>query len=202
MTKKIVLGLLIMTVVTWVVSAEENMTGVPNMGNVFGFTWNENFMKVEQTSYFNTGTFLTPFADEGAVIPWGGNPFFAGLANTVFGVWSWTNQDIFGGALTTGLEVGGIAITVVALLSSLNSVYNLDVERGFSAVYQSLIGSAIFTGGAVFGFIRGITQYNKMMRVVGYAKANNDNPMNNISLVVLPTPDKGVIANLTYFIKW
>ena len=200
MAKKIVLGLLIMTVITWVASAQENVTGFPDMGNVFSFTWNESFNKVEQTSYFNTRTLLTPFADEGAIIPWGGNPFFAGLANTVFGIWSWTNQDIFGGALTTGLEVGGIAITVVALLSSLNSASTGDVEGGLSAVYQSIIGSAIFTGGAVFGFIRGITQYNKMMRAADYAKAYN--PMNNISLVVLPTPDKGVVGSFTYSLKW
>ena len=199
MTKKILLGLLIMIVITWVASAKENVTGVFDAENLFSFTWNKNFMKVEQTSYFNARTLLAPFADEGGTIPWGGNPVLAGLANTVFGIWSWTNQDIFGGTLTTGLEAGGLAVCVAALIF-------LDSSTGLSGIRSSLylyyVGYAAIGAGTIFGFIRGITQYNTMMRAADQAKANNDNPINNISLVVLPTPDKGVVGNLTYSFKW
>ena len=128
--------------------------------------------------------------------PWG-NPAVAGLANSVFGIWSWTNGDYFGGFLTSFLEAGG-----AALMISSPYLYNATKNKilFWSAFYGGL---AITAGGTVFGVVRGVTQYNKKMAAYrSFSEAISGNPLDNISLVAYPTADKRVAGALTYSLSF
>ena len=130
--------------------------------------------------------------------PWGGHPVVAGFANTVFGIWSFTNSDISGGLLTAALEAGGITLSIIG--SSLYRSWYYDGGSTTVALIIYYAGYAALAGGSIYGFYRGYTQYNtKTATARSFAEAISDNPMNNISLVVFPTFDKGRVAGaVTY----
>ena len=140
-------------------------------------------------------------SSDGPQEPWGGSPALAGLINSAFGIWSWGNHDTFGGVMTTLLQVGGIACIYVGAFAGTDKAMSGNVSGGVDTmVYAYYGGLALFVGGTVFGVVRGVTQYNKKMAAYrSFAEAINDNPLNNISLVVFPTGDKkGVAGALTY----
>ena len=134
--------------------------------------------------------------------PWGGHPFWAGSINTVFGIWSFTNNDISGGILTTALQVGGVALTVVGL-SLYSSWYN-DGGSYMVAYIMYLAGYGVAAAGSVYGFVRGFTQYNKKMEAArSFTEALGENPLNNISLVAFPvSDDRHIVGALTYSLSY
>ena len=122
--------------------------------------------------------------------PWGGHPAIAGWINMFFGIWSFTNDDFSGGLMTAGLQVGGIAVSIIG--SSLwRSWFWSNPGLASIARITSFGGYVITVAGSIYGFYRGFTQYNRRMAAArGFAEAINSNPMNNISLVAFPTLDK------------
>ena len=133
---------------------------------------------------------------DGPKEPWGGSPAVAGLVNSAFGIWSWTNSDIFGGVMTTLLEAGGIAVIYVGIVAGIN-------QGGKGGADTVLItysaGAAMAVGGIVFGVVRGVTQYNKKMALYrSFTEAISGNPLNNISMVAYPTAEKRIAGSLTY----
>ncbi|WP_461257693.1 hypothetical protein [Treponema sp. R80B11-R83G3] len=121
-------------------------------------------------------------------------PIFAGFMNTLFGLWSWLNKDYLGGGITAGTMVGGI---LVAALSGPVMSVNNEIGMG-----MALGGMGLFLGGMIYGYIRGSGQA-KMMRAGGHAQAINDNPLNHLSLMVLPASDgKSLMGNITYSVSF
>ena len=137
--------------------------------------------------------------------PWGGHPVVAGFVNTVFGIWSFTNDDFSAGLLTAGLEVGGITLSLIG-----SSLYKSWYDKGGSATVAQIIyyaGYGALVGGAIYGFYKGYTQYNTKMAAArsarSFAEALGDNPLNNISLVALPTSDgKHIAGAVTYSLEY
>lgn len=200
MAKTFVLGLLVIAVIAGVADAQENAKAIIDEGNIFGFTWSANFM-TKQGAYFDTRTLITPYAanDAEPEMPWGGNPAIAGLVNSLFGIWSWTNGDIFGGVLTSVLQLGGL---VLALSAPLVFKDTLDID---TVVYMTYGSYALVLGGTVFGVVRGITQYNKMAkayRATNLAEALSDNPLKNVSFTIVPTKEKRIAGALTYSVSF
>jgi hypothetical protein len=113
-------------------------------------------------------------------------PMYAGLKNMAFGLWSWQNGDIFGGALTAGLEVGGIALMIAGA-----AIDPVDDEA--LGVAMGLIGGgfAVVAGGAVFGYFRGSGQYKKQNAV---AMGFDGNTLEHVSFGIVP----GVGGSLIY----
>ena len=134
--------------------------------------------------------------------PWGGHPVAAGFVNTIFGIWSFTNQDFPGGIATAALETGGIVLSVIG-----SSLYRTWYNAGSSTTLALVMyygGYGVLVGGSIYGFVRGYTQYNaKMAAARSFAEAINQNPLNNISLTALPTPDgKHVTGALVYSLSY
>ena len=144
-----------------------------------------------------------PHAGQGE--PWGGHPAVAGLVNTIFGIWSFTNDDFAGGLLTVGLQLGGAAVTAVAW-NMFPRTWQMGQgwRRSTAGVVMAYAGNAMSVAGTVYGFFRGFTQYNtQMARARGFAEAINDNPLNNISVAAFPTSDgKRVVWGLNYSISF
>ena len=134
--------------------------------------------------------------------PWGGHPFLAGSINTVFGIWSFTNNDISGGILTTALQASGVALAVVGL--SLYSSWYYDGGNYMIAYIMYLTGYGVTAAGSVYGFVRGFTQYNRKMAASrSFTEAISENPLNNISLVAFPaSDDRRVVGAVTYSLSY
>ena len=130
--------------------------------------------------------------------PWGGHPVVAGLVNTIFGIWSFTNRDFAGGFMTAGLQLGGVAVTVFAPGIFGGSVNWTTWRR------LVLAGNVLSVAGTVYGFHRGFTQYNRKTAAARcFAEAINTNPMNNISMVAIPTfDDRRFVGSLTYSLSF
>jgi hypothetical protein len=180
---KTTLVLLILLVIAGTVSARESSTCIFNADNSL------NFNLINHQSYFNTQSNITLYADGGRK-PWGGSPIVAGITNTFFGIWSWTNMDWLGGAVTTGLYATGLVLLII------------DNNRGFIGYTAGSIAVISLLAAPVFGFIRGFFHYEKMYDA-SLASAFNDNPLKHISLVVLPTfNQKRVKGALTYSLSF
>ena len=194
--KKIVLGLLIMAVAAGAISAQQTASVDFYTGNGFNLRLNESFMGMGAVSGFSANPALTPFAaNDMPHEPWGWHPGLAGLVNTVFGIWSWTNGDTFGGALTAGLQLGGIILPSLAFAV-------LPRTTGFGLWgTATALGTVAWVSGTVFGFVRGFSQYNRMM--AAFTNARDNTPLANASLVILPTfDDRRVIGSLTYSLSF
>jgi len=110
----------------------------------------------------------------------------AGYLNTFFGIWSWGNGDIFGGTLTTVLELGGMAIMIVPMLQmsdSLDKGKDTDINLT-SVLVWSLVGTAVMIGGMIFGYIRGTTQYKAQHAATRTAWTGN--PLDHVSFDFVP----------------
>ena len=152
------------------------------------------------------------YAGSGQKEPWGGSPFVAGLVNSLLGIWSWGNRDYFGGIVTSGLFVTGVVLCVVGTTrvtnTATNAYYNGTPEEMSSAADDSMgfyiAGMICGAVSPIFGFFRGITQYNKKMRLArSLAEAVDDNPMNHISLVALPVSgSRRFFGTLTYSLSF
>jgi hypothetical protein len=128
------------------------------------------------------------------------NPIVDGLLNTVGGLWSWSHKDIFGGALTAGLEVGGLAIILIGgivypmVAAGSMSENTTDGDLQTMATISTVAwfaGGVAFTSGMIFGFIRGMTQSKKQnSAVAGF----DGNPLEHVSLSIVP----GVGGSLMY----
>ena len=140
--------------------------------------------------------------------PWGGHPVVAGLVNTIFGVWSFTNDDFAGGFRTAGLQIGGALISIyVPMLFLPRGVSTIGDWERYLARRQMVImvGTVVSVGGTVYGFLRGFTQYNRKTAAArSFAEAINTNPMNNISMVAVPTlfDDRRFVGTLTYSLSF
>jgi hypothetical protein len=115
----------------------------------------------------------------------------AAWQNVLGGLWSWKNGDTFGGAMTAGLEGGGLALTIVgfAMLASGGGLESVGPSFAVMGV-----GFAVFTGGLIFGYLRGSSQYKKQNAA---AAAWTGNPLDHISVAVLPAND-GIAGNILF----
>ena len=178
MAKKIVLGLLVMAVIAAAASAQE-ASGSFGTVNAFGF--GAKPMAVNQFSDQNARSNLKLFADGDSPGVWTDNPTLAGWINTLFGLWSWRNQDWLGGAVTVGLWVAGGTIFVAS---------------NYAPIWIGGLGMMIAS--PIYGFYRGLTECRKI-QAANLAEAIGDNPLNNISVVVFPAADKkGAVGAFTY----
>jgi len=124
---------------------------------------------------------------QGGGYDWRNNPDYlrssgaskAGLLNMVFGLWSWQNGDIFGGALTAGLEGGGLLLSIIGL------ILMGDADIAISVSYaMTMIGVGIFGGGMVFGYFRGSDQFKKQFDA--NTTAWTGNPINHVYFNLVP----------------
>jgi len=169
--KKIVMGLLVLVAITGIASALEEDT-------------HANYLSL--ASYFDASTNLTLYS--GGNQPWGGHPIVAGVVNSIFGIWSWTNGDIIGGAITTGLYVSGIAF----LIGGGNAIIS-----GSSGSAAMVIGYLLVSVAApIYGVARGATQYSKMTSSI--AGSIYDNPIKNTSFILVPQPNGRFTGSITY----
>ena len=134
--------------------------------------------------------------------PWGGHPAIAGWVNMFLGIWSFTNDDFPGGLVTAGLQVSGVAASIIG-----NSLYRTWYWSGGSYATAQIIyfvGHGLTATGAVYGFYRGFTQYSRKMAAArSFAEALGDNPLNNITLVAYPAFDERRVAGtLTYSVSF
>ena len=136
--------------------------------------------------------------------PWGGHPAVAGLINTIFGIWSFTNNDFAGGFMTAGLQFGGAAVTAVAW-NMFPRTWHVGQgwRRSTAGVVMAYAGNALSVAGTVYGFFRGFTQYNTQMAMARGFAGINGNPMENITLTAVPAPDgKRSVWALTYSVSF
>jgi hypothetical protein len=197
MVKKIVLGLFVMVVIAGAAGAQETAWAL-NTGNTFGFGINSSFMALGQPSIFGTRANIDLFADSGSSGFMTENRFVAGLLNMPLGFWSWMNKDWLGGGITAGLMAGGIACMV----------YGMSQDSGDSegpigeGLGTALLGAGMVIASPIFGFFRGLS-YSKRLQASSLAEAISDNPMNHISLIVLPTFDeRKAIGAFTYSLSY
>jgi hypothetical protein len=113
-------------------------------------------------------------------------PMMAGLQNMAGGWWSWAHGDIFGGALTAGLEGGGLIMTIVGF--AMMPTAELEDMGPFGLAFG---GVGVFTVGMIFGMFRGMGEYKKQNAV---AAGFNGNPLKHVSFGVVP----GVGGSLIY----
>jgi len=185
MTKKIIIGLLITLFAAAIAGAAETENGIPVLDQ-----------SLVNRSYFSNE--LSLYASGSG--PWGGHPITAGLINTLFGIWSFTNGDILGGIVTAGLYIAGIVCMVIIPVAAFNSAVNSNsAEDAFGLLTEGtiwmIIGGVLVGIAPVYGFIRGFSQYQKMTGAT--AGSFSDNPLKNTSFVIFPTGN-GVAANITY----
>ena len=194
MVKKIVLGLLVMAVIVGVAGAQET-AGALNTGNTFGFGINSSFMALGQPSIFGTRANIDLFADSGSSGFMTENRVVAGLLNMPLGFWSWMNKDWLGGGITAGLMAGGITLMIMGM--------NQDPgESGMGGLGTAMFGYALVVASPIYGFVRGMS-YSKRLQASSLAEAISDNPMNHISLIVLPTFDESkAIGAFTYSLSY
>ena len=144
-----------------------------------------------------------PLAGQGE--PWGGHPAVAGLVNTFLGIWSFTNNDVGGGIMIVGLQLGGVALSTVAW-NLFPRTWSLQTgwHRPVVGVMLGYAGNALTAVGTIYGFVRGFSQYNtQMARARGFTEAINTNPLNNISIATFPASDgKRVVWGLAYSIAF
>jgi len=211
MVKKIVLGLLAMTVLTWAVFAQagfgQTAPAAFNGGNAFAVASIETFAAPAQSA-FGTSALLTPLQEggvgAGARIPWGANTGIAGLTNAIGGIWSWTNGDIMGGAIIAGLEIIGIPLGIIgAQMLARDAASPGFLSDSAPAIFTGMAigGPLLALGGAVFGVYRGVTQYNKMAADAGISLAKADSPMDNLTVAMLPTGN-GLVGQVAYTVRW
>jgi hypothetical protein len=191
MVKRIVLGLLIMAVSAGVAVAQESACGSScvsfGLGSDFGLGVKGNFMAANTALSFEPGLNLDLYADGVSAAFMTENRFLAGLLNMPLGLWSWLNKDWLGGGITAGLAVGGVVLLIVAS-------QNTDNQDG---LVMALGGMALAGASGIYGFIRGFT-YSKTLQA-GSVGAISDNPLNHISLVVLPTfDDRNAVGAVTF----
>ena len=179
--KKLLWIVLFGTMITCFASAQE-----------FEFNFQNSFSAFETASFgFESGTQLDLLAESGRK-PTIGVPILAGLLNTLFGTWSWMNQDWVGGGITAGLEAGGIAIMVMSLVKTNSADPDTNtLKYGF----QALGGAAVYLGGAIYGLVRGISYCKKMN---SNAVAWTGNPADHITIAAMPASDGGFTGNLTF----
>ena len=147
--------------------------------------------------YFNTMPQLDLLSDGEQKAPIGGIAVVAGLMNMPLGLWSWLHQDWLGGGITAGLMVGGIALVVYGVTRDTD---DLDDTMGAMAIMS--IGSIFIIASPIYGFFRGMKQFRRL-KAASLAEALNENPLNNIMLVVLPTFDENrVMGSFTYSISF
>ena len=185
--KKVILGLLVMAVITGGVCAYE--TGVETSG----IDASLNLGTLTQVSYFDTGIEFDLFADGGRK-PSGGNPFFAGLLNMPAGLWSWMNKDWVGGGITAGLLAAGIGLAVYTVLST------DDAED--APIGKMLLAAGLIVASPIYGFFRGMSKYKKMR--AASETAMGDNPLDHITLVVMPTfgERNSAVGSLSYSMSY
>jgi len=136
---------------------------------------------------YNSGPQLDLMAASGRK-PIIGVPILAGFVNSFFGTWSWMNQDWLGGGITAGIEIGGVLILVIAAQNN-----------NAQGMFQALGGAAVFLGGMIYGFVRGFSQSRKMNSAY---TAWTGNPLDHITVAVLPAAEGGLAGNLTFSIAY
>jgi hypothetical protein len=176
MTKKMfLLGLFVAAAVVGRLNAQAFSTGLFASNSNFGF----NLARVQaQGQYSGDESEVTKARRQEAM-----KPVKAGLQNMVFGRWSWRNDDKFGGALTAGLEGGGLALTIVGLVVP-SSGFPKEDTGGFGQKMGVLFGGVVvLTGGIIYGYFRGSGQYKKQNAV---GKGFEGNPLEHVGFGMVP----------------
>jgi hypothetical protein len=141
------------------------------------------------------------------LLQWGGNYDPASVAqaqgaakaawqNMLGGLWSWKNGDTFGGAMTAGLEGGGLALTIVGFAMFATTPADPDnMAAGMGGLAAAGVGVAVMSGGMIFGYLRGSSQYKKQNAV---AQGFGGNPLEHVSFGIVP----GAGGSLIYSAKF
>jgi hypothetical protein len=141
---------------------------------------------------FDGGFELAPLAEGSSASSSGGvltgSKFVAGALNLPLGLWSWLNRDWLGGALTAGLEGGGIVLLIVGAVRQ-------NIPMAF-------IGLGVFIGGTVYGFKRGWAECGKIQQAGSLAEALGENPLKHISLTAAPNGEGGMAGALIWRAAW
>ncbi|MDR2374978.1 MAG: P13 family porin [Treponema sp.] len=80
--------------------------------------------------------------------------------NILFGIGSFSQQDILGGAITAGLEAGGVILVCVGIAVAVDNNYERWDSGGYSYSEDSsgyvlaALGGALYIGGAIYGYLR------------------------------------------------
>ena len=119
--------------------------------------------------------------------PFPGNRFLAGLLNMPFGIYSWMSRDWWGGAITAGLQIVGLSLYMMPIITG-------ELEDGITAVF---VGVPLFIAGTIYGYVRGLRHYrqNSTMAWTG-------NPMDHISVAAMPMPDGNFTGHLAFKIAF
>ncbi|GHU10508.1 hypothetical protein FACS1894151_09930 [Spirochaetia bacterium] len=180
--KILILGLLVLAVSSGSLYAQ-NISGGFNRGSGFGLT-----LFQAQGQYPGYDPEAIKAQQQAAAAP-----MYAGLKNMAFGLWSWQNGDIFGGAMTAGLEGVGLAlvITGLAIMPQDGTPDAGDPDKTATAFLVFASGAVAMGGGALFGYFWGSSQYKKQNAV---ATGFDGNPLEHISFGIIP----GVGGSLMY----
>jgi hypothetical protein len=127
----------------------------------------------------NSGVTVTPLQAGGGERK--GSPVGAAFLNVLGGWYSWSVGDIFGGALTAGLEAVGLILPVAGVFTIASAVDAEDGEALSTGILMVAGGGAAFAGGAIFGFFRGWSQYKKVNGI-----AWTGNPFDHVSFGIAP----------------
>lgn len=180
--KMVILGLLVLAVSAGSLHAQ-NASSDFNGGSVFDLT-----LLQAQGQYPGYDPEAIKAQQQAAAAP-----MYAGLKNMAFGLWSWQNGDIFGGAMTAGLEGVGLAlvITGLAIMPQDGDEDAGDADKTNTAFIMFASGAVTLGGGALFGYFWGSSQYKKQNAV---ATGFGGNPLEHVSFGVVP----GVGGSLMY----
>jgi TolB-like protein len=133
----------------------------------------------------------TPSATNPALHPQGltfssGQKIGRGFLNMAGGLGSFTMRDWAGGLIVGGLQAAGLVVAP------------LELEAGNDV---AIIGLALYSAGLIYGFIRPFSYDRDLSRKRAANTADNSNPMNNISLIPIPT-SKGIGMGVLYRAAW
>jgi hypothetical protein len=121
------------------------------------------------------------------------SPMIAGMKNMLGGWYSWQNNDIFGGAMTAGLEGGGLILTIIGFVR----FGSVNVFEDTSPLVMVGIGTGAMVGGMLFGYIKGSMLHKKL-----HAQTASANPIDHIDVIPVPTSDGGLGLSLAYSVKF
>ena len=135
----------------------------------------------------------------------------AGFLNLLFGIGSFTMGDIGGGFLVGVPELAGIALMIIGAGMAEEAIYNSYYNSYYDPYYDydtamaeadtmSLIGAGVYIVGVIIGFARPFA-YDKALARQRVTAGENSNPMNNISLIHVPT-SSGMGLGVFYSKSW
>ena len=144
----------------------------------------------------------------------------AGFANWVFGIGSFTLKDKTGGFIVGGLEVTGVAVSLIGVVKRVkgklpdenayfggtdNPAYKRDYDNAeldrTNGMIMLISGGGVYLAGVIIGHILPFTYDISISRKRGTYLGFDSNPMQNISIIPVST-SKGMEWGLMYNISY